>query len=269
MGIVKDQLVSTMRPKDLALYIASYADQGNFTDNLVSARTALALRKTGRTGESMFTYDNIIYFASGGAYDAGIYPLVYVNGAKELTPWESDSPGAGSVAFAAPLSGTPVLTVDLERPVRGVSSFSPSHRLPNEINQLFAWGSISPVEKEIRAGDEEVRGTAEIAYDFDERRNRYPGREIFISLWGGEFPLSLGVDFKIVKPTNPFAVLAVYYRPNPETGALARVEDLMIGCSLTSPPPQWPQAGRGESGRLTIEWDSTDRIITFIPQPAP
>jgi len=266
MGIVKDQLISTVRPKDLALYMASYSDQGDYTNNLAEARTALALRKTGRTAESMFTYDNTTYFASAGAFDAGIMPLVYVNGAKELTPWDSDSPAAGSVTFGSALSGTPTLTCDLERPVRGVASYAPSHRLPNEINQLFAWGSISPVEKEIRSGDEEVRGTVEVAWDFDPNRNRYPGREIFISLWGTEFSTSLNVDFKVAKPTNPFAVMAVYYRPNPITGGVAQVQDLMIGCSLTSPPPQWPQAGRGESGRITVEWDGTDRVILFVPQ---
>jgi hypothetical protein len=265
-GVQRDQLISTVRPKDLALYIASYAEQGGYTANLAAARTALALRRTGRIQEAMSTYNNILYTAALGAFDAGIMPLVYVDGGKEITPFASDSPAAGTVTFGSALSGTPSVKCDLERPVRGLSSYAPAHRMPNEINQLFAWGSASPVEKEIRAGDEEIRGTAECAWDFDPNRTRYPGREIFIALFGSEFPLTMDVDFKIGKPSNPFAVLAVYYRPNPVTNGVAQVEDLMIGCALTSPPPQWPQAGRGESGKLTIEWDATDRIIKFIPQ---
>jgi hypothetical protein len=264
-GVVRDQLISTVRPKDLSLYIASYTEAGSYTANLAAARTALALRKTGRIQETLTTYDGFTWGFALGAYDPGIMPLIYVNNAKEITPFLVDFPSTGRVHFNPALSVGATVKGDLERPVRGVASYAPSHRLPNEIQQLFSWGSISPVEKEIRAGDEEVRGTVEVAYDHDPNRNRFPGQEIFISLWGTEFPTALSTDFRIVKPTNPFAVLAVYYRPNPPTGKPAQIEDLMIGCSLTSPPPQWPQAGRGESGRLTIEWDGTDRIIRFLP----
>jgi len=264
-GVQRDQLISTVKPKDLALYIASYVDAGDYTGNLAAARTALALRKTGRIQEAMTTYDNATYTAAGGAYNAGIKPLIYVDGAKEVKPYASDVPASGTITFAPALPGTPVVKGDFERPARGVSIYSPTHNMPNEINQLFAWGTQGPVEKEIRAGDEKVSGKVELAWDFDPNRNRFPGQEIFISLFGADYSTTLNTDFKVAKPSNPFAVLAVYYRPNPVTSGIAQVEDLMIGCSLTSPPPQWPQAGRGEAGKLTIDWDATERIIRFIP----